>query len=93
MCIETCANCGKSLGMAVQETMLGVPKLCILCETARQAKHMLVLLPEGNDSPERDRLSDWENGFLDSVREQFLRKGTVSEKQFVVLEKIYIKLR
>ncbi len=33
-------------------------------------------------------LNDWEKGFLDSVGNQFNRKGDISDKQAEILEKI-----
>lgn len=34
-------------------------------------------------------LSKWEEDFLSSISDQFDRKGTLSDKQFEILEKIY----
>lgn len=39
-----------------------------------------------------DKLSDWENQFLESVSDQFDRNGSLSPKQVAVLEGIYTKL-
>lgn len=39
-----------------------------------------------------ERLSEWERNFVESVTEQFERRGSLSEKQEDVLEKIYCKL-
>ena len=39
-----------------------------------------------------DRLNDWERGFVESVERQFKAKGTLSDGQFNVLEKIYERL-
>lgn len=91
--IEKCSECSKSLGSVVQETMFGLPGLCVDCEMNRQAKHILALLPEDGRDHEWGGLSEWEQKFLVSVRDQFERKGKVSEKQFQVLDKIYLKLR
>ena len=38
------------------------------------------------------RLTEWEQGFVESVADQFNRRGTISEKQEDVLERIYVKL-
>jgi len=38
-----------------------------------------------------DELNDWEQEFYYSVKEQFERSGRLSEKQMVVLERIYEK--
>lgn len=39
-----------------------------------------------------DRLSKWENDFLDSVTDQFERGWTLKQKQIDKLEEIYCKL-
>lgn len=39
-----------------------------------------------------ERLSEWERSFVESVAEQFERRGTLSEKQEDILEQIYLKL-
>ena len=91
---DLCPQCKKSIATATQRTMLGVPELCQECEEKRQVAHMLAMLPEEeDDAPERDMLTDWENNFLDSIRSQFEKKGSLSERQFVVLTRIYLKLR
>jgi hypothetical protein len=38
-----------------------------------------------------DRLTKWEQGFVESVHEQWLARGTLSEKQLETFEKIYVK--
>lgn len=99
MTIEICAECGRSLGSFVQGTMLDRPKLCLECETIKQTRHMLALLPSRPDDPEWDLASEWEQEhFLDgenpnSFRSKFEKTVRVSEKEFWVLERIYDKLR
>jgi hypothetical protein len=39
-----------------------------------------------------DRLTEWERQFLESVSDQFTQRGSLSEKQLEVLERIYLKL-
>lgn len=39
-----------------------------------------------------ERLTEWENGFIESISEKFERYGSLSEKQEEILEKIYCKL-
>ena len=34
-------------------------------------------------------LTQWEEGFIESVTEQFQERGTLSDRQFEILEKIY----
>lgn len=37
----------------------------------------------------RHELTKWEEDFVDSVREQFQARGSLSERQIEILEKIY----
>jgi len=37
----------------------------------------------------KDKLTDWELQFLESIQDQFNRKGSLSTKQFQILERIY----
>lgn len=34
-------------------------------------------------------LTSWENGFITSLEDQFSRRGTISDKQFEILERVY----
>lgn len=36
-----------------------------------------------------DKCSEWEQGFLRSIEEQFRKTGSLSDKQYDTLEKIY----
>jgi len=36
-----------------------------------------------------DRLSDWERNFIESISNQMDERGWISDKQVVVLERIY----
>lgn len=45
---------------------------------------------EGLDDPKK-RLTSWEEEFISSITDQFNRKGTLSPKQFAILEKIYVE--
>ena len=38
------------------------------------------------------RLTTWEIDFFESVRDQYKNKGSLSEKQLEVLERIYLKV-
>lgn len=40
---------------------------------------------------EPEELNDWENEFYFSVKEQFEQRGSLTDKQVAVLEKIYGK--
>jgi hypothetical protein len=37
----------------------------------------------------KDRLTPWELDFLESVNDQFMQRGVITQKQFSVLERIY----
>lgn len=38
------------------------------------------------------KLSDWEKTFIQSITEQYQRKGELSEKQLAIVEKIWNKV-
>ena len=90
--VITCAGCGKSTGIVAQESLPGLPQFCINCQTKSAIRYILAMLPE-EESAESDALTIWEWDFLASVRDQFERKGKLTEKQYQILERIYIKLR
>ena len=52
--------------------------------TTELIAHMLDCLK----TPSRE-LTKWEEGFVESVDEQFTKRGSLSEKQIAVLERIY----
>ena len=64
-----------------------------MATTEEMIEHMLALLPEDDDDPEWERLSEWEQGALPSFREQFEERGTLSEKQYEILTRMYDKLK
>lgn len=39
-----------------------------------------------------ERLTEWEKQFVDSVSEQLEQRGTLSEKQQEIVERVYVKL-
>lgn len=41
---------------------------------------------------ETDKLSAWEQQFIESASDQYARNGSLSEKQLEVLERIYLKV-
>jgi hypothetical protein len=84
-----CDICGKP-SATIQADLFGGPKMCIGCVTNARIDMMLKVLPK-EDELAWERLSAWEQGFLPSVRQQFARKGTLSEAQYQSLEKIYQK--
>lgn len=43
-------------------------------------------------STEMDKLTDWEQGFIESVSDQFTSSGTLSPKQLETLKEIYDKV-
>lgn len=53
-------------------------------QTKAMIEHMLSSL----DTPCKE-LSSWESGFISSLTDQFERKGSLSEKQFEILGRIY----
>jgi len=40
------------------------------------------------ESPHKD-LTEWEENFLESISDQFDKRGTLSDKQFEILDRIY----
>lgn len=52
-------------------------------------KHMLTSLEDTSQLVED--LSEWEDNFVSSVRQQFENKGDLSDKQFEILERIYAR--
>ena len=60
--------------------------------TNEEIRKMLALLPKpGEREWDEIAINDFEAEFLTSVRDQFSRKGSLSEKQYAVLERIYRK--
>lgn len=53
-------------------------------KTKETIKHFLKEL----ESPSK-KLTDWEERFLESIAGQFEERGTLSDKQFEVLENLY----
>lgn len=98
-----CSDCRKSTGVSFPSDSLfpgGVPgnELCIACQTKRETRHMLALLPTDDTDPEWERLDEKEQRFLDinrpgSFSDNFERYGHVTEKQFQWLESIYLRLK
>lgn len=82
--------CGATLGRAAQLGMLRKPELCPKCQTARHCRHMLAMLPVP-DEREWNRLNEFEQEFVPSVRQQLESKGVLSERQVEVLERIYAR--
>ena len=41
---------------------------------------------------ETDKLTTWEQQFIESVSDQYTRKGSLSEKQLEIVETIYMKV-
>ena len=42
-------------------------------------------------APEQRRMSQWEQNFLDSVTEQYDSRGSLSEKQMEILERLWVR--
>ena len=90
MSAEICIKCGKLISGQVKHAAEG-GRVCTRCKTNIEAKKMLDLLPSDSD-PEWADLTEWEQGFLPSMRRQFDTKGTITENQFQSLERIYKRL-
>jgi hypothetical protein len=86
-----CATCNASLGTVLEPAFPGFPQDCIGCKTKKEIQWMLHAIPT-----EEERgwvaLSEWEQGFVTSVREQFERRAQLSEKQLEVLRRVYKKV-
>lgn len=84
--------CGASLGTLTQTVLPGTgPEKCAACQTKDRIKMMLAGLPSKGER-EFEALNEFEQEFLPSVREQFGRRGELSEKQYQVLERIWEKV-
>jgi hypothetical protein len=86
--IDRCEKCNASLGSLTQDTLPGVKAktLCVQCETNERAGWMLKAIDGATG------LSEWEEDFVESVRGQYARKGSLTEKQYLRLEEIYGKV-
>jgi len=93
MSVDRCVDCKASLGTRTQETFpgMGVEKRCPECETQHRAKWMATTLPDVG-SPEFEGLTEWEQGFVPSIKSQIARGRKVTEPQHQALERIYDKL-
>lgn len=91
---NVCDTCGKTYPSGVQPDLFTGKKECLECLTKSRITMMLAVLPiEDVESDEYawEKLTDWEQTFLRSVRGQFKKKGTLSEAQYQSLERIYEK--
>ena len=90
MPVDRCADCGASLGTRTQETFpgMGVEKRCPDCETQYRAKWMVEALPD-DDQADFERLSEWEQSFVTSVKAQVAAGRKLTEKQYQCVERIY----
>ena len=86
----SCSLCG-TVSSALQQDLFNASLFCIDCLTKRRAEMILTTLPEPTDF-EFHRLSEWEQTFLISVRQQYQSKNTMSDKQYDTLEKIWTKM-
>ena len=88
--IKHCAGCGNSLG-TYQSDLYSAAKKCTDCLTKDRIAMMLNALPDEDDW-EWERLSEWEQNFLPSIRQQFAKKGVLTEAQYQPLERIWEKM-
>lgn len=91
-----CDTCGKTYSSGVQPDMFSGKRRCLACIGNTRITVMLEVLP--NEKIESDEYAwsklNWrEQDLLRSFRSQWKRKGTLSEKQLIVLEQIYKKQR
>ena len=66
----------------------GAPEKCVGCRTKDQIRWMLQALPDPGTCA-FEKLSEFEQKFVPSIRDQFARRGGLSEKQYEILERIY----
>lgn len=52
------------------------------------SKELVAHMLDSLKTPSRE-LSKWEEGFIESVDEQFTARGSISERQFEILERVY----
>jgi len=94
MPVDRCTKCGASLGTMTQDALpgVGVPLLCIRCETQKLARQKFALIPKDGDYG-FDGLSEWEQGFVTDMARRLAENPEyeISEKQFLVVERIYAK--
>lgn len=89
-CIDCGANTGEEYGR--EPTLPGIkkPSRCTDCESKQRVGWMLKAIP-GEGDRTFENMSEWEQEFSMSVRTQFARKGTLTEKQYQCLVRIYDK--
>lgn len=91
MSVNRCP-CGATLGTLTQTVLPGAgPEKCPACLTNDRARMMLAGLPTEGER-EFDALSEWEQEFLPSVRRCFSERGTLTDRQYEVLERIWSRL-
>lgn len=83
-------SCGRSLG-SYQANLFSIRKKCTECLTKDRITMILGILPDEEDW-EWERLSEFEQTFLPSVRQQYAAKGRLSEKQYEILELLWEKM-
>lgn len=54
----------------------------------KDEKHLTEHMLECLETPNKE-LTKWEEGFIDSIREQFAERGDLSDRQFEILDRIY----
>jgi hypothetical protein len=91
MSAAMCPDCRKPLGKNAQGALLPDAERCADCLTTARIRWWLKALPFETDR-EWDQLTDFEMEFLPSARRQFAQHGTLSEKQYQVLERIWARL-
>lgn len=58
------------------------------CSTTREKYELIKHMLESLETPSKV-LSEWETKFLESVTDQFVNRGMISERQLEILESLY----
>ncbi len=93
MSTYVCDDCGAGVPPPREPALPGlkIAVRCAPCARKVRITHLLCILPDEDDSSFED-LTAWEQDFLPSVREQFEKRGTLSDAQLEALERIYAKV-
>lgn len=58
-------------------------------KTPNTKENIQEFLDKIRDQPNEEKLTSWEIDFIESLTKQFEKKGSLSDKQFLILERIY----
>lgn len=90
---HVCDDCGTAVPPPREPALPGlkVAQRCAPCGRKARITHLLCMLPDEDDGS-FEALTAWEQAFLPSVREQFEKRGSLSDAQLEALERIYAKV-